>query len=94
MRGQDGATSGSVQLAGVMLARIVDERRKAGKPNPNLGFVNEVLYAHPEVFNDIVSGNNPGCGTQGFPAAPGWDSPTGLGGMNYEKLLKLYLSLP
>ncbi|KJY01352.1 protease s8 tripeptidyl peptidase like protein [Zymoseptoria brevis] len=93
-RAQDGGTSASVQLVGIMLARIVDERRKAGKPNPALGFVHEVLYAHPEVFNDVVSGNNPGCGGPGFQAAPGWDAPTGLGVPDYQKLLKLYLSLP
>lgn len=26
-----------------------------------------------EAFNDIRSGNNPGCGTEGFTAASGWD---------------------
>jgi tripeptidyl-peptidase I len=36
-------------------------------------------YAHPEAFNDITVGSNPGCGTQGFPAAKGWDPVTGLG---------------
>ena len=38
------------------------------------GFVNPVLYAHPDAFNDVTSGNN-----NGFEAGPGWDPVTGLG---------------
>ncbi len=36
-------------------------------------------YAHPEAFTDITVGNSPGCGSDGFVAAPGWDPVTGLG---------------
>lgn len=36
-------------------------------------------YQHPEAFNDIVSGSNPGCDSPGFPAAKGWDPVSGLG---------------
>jgi len=43
----------------------------AGKST--IGFVNPVLYAHPEVLHDITSGSNPGCGTNGFAVATGWD---------------------
>ena len=32
-------------------------------------------------------GNNPGCGTQGFPALAGWDPVTGLGTPNYVAML-------
>lgn len=39
----------------------------------------QLQYQHPEVFNDIVSGSNPGCGSPGFPTAKGWDPVTGLG---------------
>lgn len=59
-----------------------------------VGFINPVLYEHPEVFNDITSGHNPGCGTYGFEAVEGWDPVTGLGTPNYPKLLELFLSLP
>ena len=40
-----------------------------------LGFLNPLLYSSgaSAIFNDITSGSNPGCGTQGFPAATGWD---------------------
>jgi len=31
----------------------------------------------PDVLFTVVSGNNPGCGTRGFPAAKGWDPVTG-----------------
>ncbi|KAF2207271.1 hypothetical protein CERZMDRAFT_71657 [Cercospora zeae-maydis SCOH1-5] len=91
-RKQDGGSSAAVQLMGVMLARIVDERRKVGKGG--IGTPHQVLYSNPQVFRDVVSGNNPGCGTDGFPAVEGWDVPTGLGVPDYEKLLQLYLSLP
>ena len=41
-----------------------------------LGFLNYWLY-DPIVqavgFNDITSGNNPGCGYEGFSAGDGWD---------------------
>lgn len=45
-------------------------------------------------FNDITSGNNPGCGTNGFSAQPGWDPVTGLGTLNFPKLLELWTALP
>jgi len=42
-----------------------------------LGFLNYWLYqngaSNPQIFNDITSGSNPGCGTNGFQAAKGWD---------------------
>lgn len=36
-----------------------------------VGFVNPVLYAHPEVLNDITNGTNAGCDTYGFSAISG-----------------------
>ena len=39
-----------------------------------LGFLNPFLYKFgPGALNDITQGNNPGCGTDGFAAADGWD---------------------
>jgi len=40
-----------------------------------LGFLNPLIYASTSAtaFNDITSGSNPGCGTQGFSAVAGWD---------------------
>ncbi|KAH9041304.1 subtilisin-like protein [Lactarius pseudohatsudake] len=41
---------------------------------PVLGFLNPWLYGTAsQAFNDITSGSNPGCGTGGFSAVPGWD---------------------
>jgi tripeptidyl-peptidase-1 len=59
-----------------------------------VGFVNPVLYANPDILNDITKGSNPGCGTDGFSAVTGWDPATGLGTPNYPKMLKLFMSLP
>lgn len=38
-----------------------------------MGWLNPFLYAHPEAFNDITNGTNPGCSTDGFSATSGWD---------------------
>ncbi len=56
--------------------------------------MNPVLYANPQVMNDIVNGDNPGCGTRGFAAVEGWDPLTGLGTPNYPEMEALFLSLP
>ena len=45
-------------------------------------------------FNDVTNGTNPGCGTEGFRASPGWDPVTGLGTPNFERLLNNFLQLP
>ncbi|KAF8265095.1 peptidase S8/S53 domain-containing protein [Lactarius quietus] len=43
----------------------------------------------PLGFNDITSGSNPGCGTEGFSAVPGWDPVTGLGTLDFRNLLSI-----
>ena len=45
-------------------------------------------------YNDVTNGTNPACGTEGFPAAPGWDPITGHGTPNFPKLLAAFLELP
>ncbi|KAI0869261.1 subtilisin-like protein [Hypoxylon argillaceum] len=86
-----GGTSLSAPVWGAVLTLVNEERLKAKKPT--LGFVTPILYAHPEVFNDVVSGSNPGCDSTGFTAAKGWDPVTGLGSPNFAKLSKLLNSL-
>ncbi|KAH9174032.1 tripeptidyl peptidase I, isoform CRA_e [Lactarius sanguifluus] len=52
---------------------------------PPLGFLNIRLYRDGFAgLNDITSGSNPGCGTDGFSALPGWDPVTGLGTPDFE----------
>ncbi|KAL1979563.1 hypothetical protein VTN96DRAFT_5563 [Rasamsonia emersonii] len=85
-------TSLAAPLFASVLTLINEERFAIGK-GP-VGFVNPVLYAHPEVLNDITNGTNVGCGTEGFRAVPGWDPATGLGTPNYPKMKALFLSLP
>jgi tripeptidyl-peptidase-1 len=87
-----GGTSASTPIWGGIIT-LLNEARIAKKKGP-IGFLNAVFYAHPEVFNDITVGSNPGCGQPGFEAQPGWDPVTGLGSPNYPKLLELFLSLP
>ncbi|WPH01391.1 Hypothetical protein R9X50_00423600 [Acrodontium crateriforme] len=55
-----------------------------------LGFLNPFLYGKGVAgLNDITSGNNPGCNTNGFSAKKGWDPVTGLGTPNAAKLQTL-----
>ncbi|KAH9054084.1 subtilisin-like protein [Lactarius deliciosus] len=60
---------------------------------PPLGFLNIRLYDDGLAgFNDITSGSNPGCGTDGFSAVPGWDPVTGLGTPDFEKLQNIFMT--
>jgi tripeptidyl-peptidase-1 len=87
-----GGTSASTPIWGGIVTLLNEARISAGK-GP-IGFLNPTLYAHPEAFNDITEGGNPGCGTNGFNAEPGWDPVTGLGSPIFTKLEKIFLSLP
>lgn len=65
-------TSASSPIFASIIALINDARLQR-KLSP-LGFLNPMLYKYgASVLNDITKGSNPGCGTTGFPAAPGWD---------------------
>lgn len=85
-------TSASSPTLGSILVLINEARQSIGKGS--IGFINPVAYAHPEVFNDVTKGDNPGCGTNGFDAEKGWDPVTGLGTPIYPFMLALWLSLP
>ncbi|KAJ5231615.1 Aorsin [Penicillium citrinum] len=86
-----GASLASPLFASVL--NLINEERLAKNKSP-VGFVNPVLYAHPEILNDITNGTNAGCGTYGFSAIEGWDPATGLGTPNYPKMKDFFLSLP
>ena len=87
-----GGTSLSAPIIAGLVTLLNEARIAAGK-GP-LGFLNPTLYAHPEAFNDITIGGNPGCRTPGFNATPGWDPVTGLGTPNYGLLEEIVLALP
>ncbi|KAF8523792.1 subtilisin-like protein [Hysterangium stoloniferum] len=81
-----GTSASSPTFAGV-IALLNDFRLANGKPS--LGFLNPLIYTIPSGFNDITTGDNPGCGTNGFPARAGWDPVTGLGTPDFLKLQAL-----
>jgi len=87
-----GGTSVSAPIFASIINLLNEERLEAGKKP--IGFLNPLMYKNPDMFNDVTDGSNPGCGTQGFPASKGWDPSTGLGTPNYEKMKKVFLSLP
>ncbi|KAF7319289.1 ATP-binding cassette transporter [Mycena chlorophos] len=69
-----------------VIAMLNDELLAAGKAQ--MGFLNPWLYsaAGRAALNDITTGSNPGCGTNGFPATVSWDPVTGLGTPNYPSM--------
>ncbi|RDX48143.1 subtilisin-like protein [Lentinus brumalis] len=82
-----GTSASSPTFAGV-IALLNDFRLSEGKAP--LGFLNPLIYSTGVTgFNDITSGNNPGCGTNGFTAGTGWDPVTGLGTPDFLKLQSL-----
>ncbi|KAJ6494306.1 subtilisin-like protein [Mycena sanguinolenta] len=89
-----GGTSASAPIFASIVAAVNDARIAAGK-SP-VGFINPALYspALQGAFNDVKVGSNPGCQTQGFPAAPGWDAVSGLGTPNFEKMKAAFLEFP
>jgi len=88
--GVDGTSCSSPTFSGIV-SLLNDQRLNAGKSS--LGFLNPLFYKNPSAFNDVTSGNNPGCGTNGFNAAEGWDPVTGLGTPNFSALSNLVKSL-
>jgi tripeptidyl-peptidase-1 len=77
-------TSASSPIFASLIALINADLLHAGRKP--LGFLNPWMYYNSWAFNDITTGSNPGCGTNGFPALKGWDPVTGLGSPNYAKL--------
>ena len=89
----ESGTSAAAPIFASIITRLNEERILAGK-GP-VGFLNNILYQHPGMFNDITDGSNYGCnGSTAFYASPGWDPVTGLGTPNYPKMRDVFLSLP
>ncbi|CCM03029.1 uncharacterized protein FIBRA_05146 [Fibroporia radiculosa] len=79
-------TSCSSPTFAAVVALLNDRLLAAGKST--LGWLNPLLYSTAaSALNDITTGDNPGCGTNGFPATTGWDPVTGLGTPNFDALL-------
>ncbi|KAH8994045.1 subtilisin-like protein [Lactarius akahatsu] len=99
-------TSASSPVVGSMITMINDARiAKRKGPVGEFrdlfielyeGFINPAIYSSKfaHAFNDITTGTNPGCATDGFTAVKGWDPVTGVGTPNFQKLLPLFLGLP
>jgi len=87
-------TSASAPVVASIITLINDARIAKGK-GP-VGFINPTIYnpLFSGAFNDITSGHNSGCGTNGFQATSGWDPVTGVGTPNFKKLKQLFLALP
>ncbi|KAI0661744.1 subtilisin-like protein [Cubamyces menziesii] len=88
-----GGSSAATPIWAAVVVAINDARLAHGK-GP-VGHINHAIYSHlfADAFHDVTNGTNPGCGTDGFPAMPGWDPVTGLGTPNFPVLLKRFLAL-
>ncbi|KAH9163166.1 subtilisin-like protein [Lactarius sanguifluus] len=87
---QDG-TSCSVPVVAGIISLLNDYLITNGRPP--LGFLNIRLYDDGFAgLNDITYGSNPGCGTNGFSAVPGWDPVTGLGTPNFQSLQNIFMT--
>jgi len=79
-------TSAACPTFSAVIGLLNDLRAQNGK-SP-LGFLNPWIYKNMKAFNQVSTGSNPGCSTQGFPAAKGWDPATGVGTPNYAEMAK------
>lgn len=85
---QISGTSGATPVVASIISLLNDWQLSRGL-NP-LGFLNPWLYGTGFLgLNDITSGANPGCKTDGFSAVVGWDPVTGLGTPNFYILQAL-----
>ncbi|KAF9439127.1 hypothetical protein BGZ76_011365 [Entomortierella beljakovae] len=81
-----GGTSCSAPIFASVIA-LINDKRISEEKSP-LGFLNPWLYSSGKAgLKDIVTGNNPGCKTQGFSSTAGWDPVTGLGSPDLKKLM-------
>ncbi|KAF8267660.1 peptidase S8/S53 domain-containing protein [Lactarius quietus] len=82
---KQGGTSCATPTVAAIISLLNDYLLSMGKKP--LGFLNPWLYSLGVVgMNDITSGSNPGCGTEGFSAIAGWDPVTGLGTPDFLNL--------
>merc|ERR1712232_51880 len=83
-----GGTSASTPSWGAIISLLNEDCLSASGGSKTLGFVNPLLYANPDAFNDITKGNNAvgeNAGN-GWKCTQGWDAATGLGTPNFAKL--------
>ncbi|KAI1786407.1 family S53 protease [Ganoderma leucocontextum] len=86
VEGVSGTSAVSPMFASIIA--LLNDRLIAKGKKP-LGFLNPFLYSTgASALNDITSGSNPGCNTEGFPAKKGWDPVTGLGTPDFAKLAR------
>ncbi|TAQ87514.1 hypothetical protein B7494_g4153 [Chlorociboria aeruginascens] len=81
-------TSASTPLMSSVVSLVNDALISSG--HAPLGFLNPWLYSKGyKGFTDILSGNNGGCNTTGFPVTKGWDAVTGFGTPIFPEIVKL-----
>lgn len=88
-------TSASTPTFAAMISLLNQARLK--HDCPPLGFLNPLLYMHPEAFNDITIGDSRSTPVEGMEriygwfCTAGWDPVTGLGTPRFSELLHIVL---
>lgn len=96
--GVDGIVTSASAPTFAGMVSLLNEARIAAGMSP-MGYINPFLYQHPDVFTDVVLGDNylqsidffggtfPIPGPYGFNCTEGWDPVSGLGTPIFDKLL-------
>ena len=81
----EGPSGGTSAVAPLMSALVALLNQAKGK---NVGFLNPWMYAHPDAFVDVVTGDNGIKNViKGYQAGPRWDACSGLGTPDGAKIL-------
>jgi len=84
-----GTSCGAPAFAGIMALLVQQTGQRQGNPNPRLYQLATAQLggAGPQVFHDVLQGNNTVPGTDGFPCTTGYDLATGLGSLDAAALV-------
>ena len=89
--GGDYVFGGTSAVAPLLAGLIALTNQIQGK---NIGFIHPIIYADPNAFRDVISGNNTTTSTkEGFDAASGWDAASGLGVVDGSAFVTLFNAL-
>ena len=80
----------ALEFAGLRDSASAITARAAVGHAPPLGFLNPLLYSNASGLNDIVTGRNDAGTGLGFNATKGFDCATGLGTINFPKLVAMF----
>ena len=87
-----GTSCAAPAFAGIMALVVQHTGQRQGNPNPALYRMAAAQFSAggPQVFHDILLGNNSVPGTKGYACGPGYDLATGLGSVDAQALVEAW----